>query len=210
VQLRVASGLTSEEYVSKRAWQQSSLSRCPLHPKGGCGFRSVGSYQRKQPAGLRIRRWYCPRSHRSFALVPDFAATRVAASLAEIEAAVLEAEQGVDAGESLELVARRLRPDIEVAGAVRWLRRRRHWVAVVLAVVVGLAPELLAGRELSLSALRVALGAESVLERVRELVAPQLASVPAPVGFAPLPRRRLRRSAAVQQSSGPDPPRPSP
>jgi hypothetical protein len=90
-----------------------------VHPRGGCGFRSAGSYERKAPAGLRIRRWYCPKAHRTFALVPDFAATRVSSSLCEIETAVVELEQRGGHGETVEAVARHLRPELETQGALR-------------------------------------------------------------------------------------------
>jgi len=84
---------------------------------------------RKKPAGLRVRRWYCPTAHETFSLLPDCAATRVSSTLAEIEAVVVAVERARrDSGYSLELVARARRPDIEPAGATRWVRRRLRWV----------------------------------------------------------------------------------
>lgn len=206
VQLRLDTKLTSEEYITQRAWQNASLRQCPRHQKGGCGFRSCGSYGRRRPVGLRIRRWYCPKDRVTFSLIPDFAATRVAATLVEIEEAVLEATKLRDECWSFELAARALRPDIEPQGAIRWLRRRCSWVSAALAVLIGLAPELLAGCEPSLASVRLALGGDCVLVRVREIAADQLAHLPAPLGFAPLGRVPAEPPSTRQHNSGPDPP----
>ena len=64
VQVRYDCGLTGEEYVTQQAWRHASLTRCPLHPKGGCGFARHGTYERLSPPGTLIARWYCPRGHR--------------------------------------------------------------------------------------------------------------------------------------------------
>ena len=57
MQLRFSSDLTDEEYISQQAWRNASLKRCPLHPKGGCGFARHGTYERLSPPGTRIARW---------------------------------------------------------------------------------------------------------------------------------------------------------
>ena len=51
--------LTSEEYIRQRAWQSATLKRCPMHPAGGCGIARHGAYERKQPEGVWVPRWYC-------------------------------------------------------------------------------------------------------------------------------------------------------
>ena len=66
VQLRYQTDLTSTEYVNREAWSEASLERCPLHPQGGCGFARHGSYERVEPPGTRIPRWYCPLGHQTF------------------------------------------------------------------------------------------------------------------------------------------------
>jgi hypothetical protein len=207
VQLRLESKLTSEEYVTRGAWRDANLASCPRHPRGGCGFRSCGTYGRKQPAGLRVRRWYCPTSHETFSLLPDFAASRVSSTLAEIEGVVAVVQHARAQGvEPAERVARELRPDIERDGALRWVRRRRRWVEAALAVLIGLAPEVLAGCEPTLSSVRTALGCECALVRMREMAAAQLAHLPAPVGLAPRVKRAHRRAARRAHEMGPAPP----
>lgn len=206
MQLRLKSELPSGEYISQSGWLSANLLSCPVHTRGGCRFRSCGSYLRKQPAGLRIRRWYCPKAQLTFSLVPDFAASRIASTLYEIEHVADAVQRALDNGDGLELAARALRPDIEPAGALRWMRRRLRWVDAALAVLMGLAPQLLAGCEPSLTSVRAALGGGCVLVRVREIAAPQLEYLPAPVGFAPLSKRPRRRVKHRAHKTGPDPP----
>ena len=208
VQLRLPSKLTSEEYIKREAWLDASLrlTSCPKHQGGGCGFRACGVYERKRPRGLRIARWYCPMEHRTFSLIPDFAAARVGSTLVEIENAVVHFDAEVASGQTVQSAACVLRPDVEPAGAVRWSRRRRAWVSAAIAVLVGVVPELLADVELNVSAIRAALGCDCVLVRAREIIATQLASTPMPLGFAPPFRRQVKRSRARAQKMGPDPP----
>lgn len=208
MQLRLESKLTSQEYITREAWRDASLRlhACPVHRHGGCGFRSCGSYVRKRPDGLRIARWYCPTGRCTFSIVPDFAATRVAATLAELEDAVVRFETARASGHSVELAARSVRTDIEPAGAVRWMRRRRVWLAAAVALLVGVVPELLVGCELSVLAVRTALGCDCVLVRARQIAAAQLKVAPAPLGFAPLPRAAVNRRIARAHKTGPDPP----
>lgn len=201
VQLRFATGLTSEEYVRQQAWRKANLEHCPLHPRGGCGFARHTSYERKNPAGLIVSRWYCPKGHRTFSLLPDCAASRLSSSLLEIEAVVVE----VEASGSLEEAATRLRPAIEPAGAVRWARRRVNAVRALLVTLVGLLPHLLAGAEPTIRSLGVVLGAPAVLPALREVAAVHLGHLPPPVGFGNRPARR-HRSCSSQHKVGPDPP----
>jgi hypothetical protein len=88
VQLRFECSLTGGEYVNQRAWREASLPRCPLHPKGGCGFARHGTYKRISPPGTLIARWYCPQGHRTFSLLPDCLAARLTGTLAEVESVV--------------------------------------------------------------------------------------------------------------------------
>ena len=39
-----------------------------MHPQGGCGFARHGSYERVDPPGTRIARWYCRVGHQTFSL----------------------------------------------------------------------------------------------------------------------------------------------
>lgn len=202
------SKLTREEYVTRKAWLDASLRlrACPLHRRGGCGFRSCGYYDRKEPEGIRIPRWYCPTGHTTFSLVPDFAAARTSGTLAEIEDAVARFELEREDGASVEQAAAAVRPDIQRHGAIRWMRRRRAWVSAAIATLIGLRPDLLAGRELTVANVREALGCVSVLERAREIAANNLRHMPAPLGFAPLVHRRLVSSRRRAHTAGCDPP----
>ena len=138
VQLRYHSGLTSEQYVNAEAWCAARLERCPNHPHGGCSFARHGTYSRKTPVGTRIARCYCPESHTTFSLLPDCLAARLPGTLAELEAVVAAVEQTP----SLISAADQLRSDeIELPGALRWLRRRVRLVHNALRHVLGLLPD---------------------------------------------------------------------
>lgn len=203
MQLRFETGLTSEEYVSRQAWRDASLPRCPHHPRGGCSLARHGTYARKSPAGTLIARWYCPESHTTFSLLPDHLAARLPGTLDELEAVVAIAEQAP----SLEAAANRLRLDIELPGALRWIRRRIVWVHACLVLVIGLLPDQLAGCLATVTHLRGHLGHATVLMALRTLAARQLPQLPAPVGWRPRTTRRGDPGCARQQPMGPDPPR---
>ena len=138
VQLRYASGLTSDDYISQEAWREATLECCPLHPQGGCSFRRHTPYERKDPPGARVARWYCREGHCTFSLLPDCLAARLPGTLVELEAVVALAEQAP----SLEAAANDARTDdIGLIGAMRWVRRRRDAVHTNLTALKGLMPE---------------------------------------------------------------------
>lgn len=201
VQLRLATELTSEEYVRQEGWRTATLRLCPAHPEGGCRFRRHSSYERKDPAGCRIPRWYCRDARQTFSLLPDFLAARMPGELAEVERAVVVREQT-----SIESAAEELRGEIELPGAVRWLGRRTRLVTAGIVALLGLLPDLLARCEPTVVALRDRLGAEPVLPVVRALAAGHLHALPPPLGFGPRPVRRRRVLTGVQHNPGPDPP----
>ncbi len=176
VQLRYETGHTSEAYVSRQAWREASLPRCPNHPRGGCSLARHGTYRRKRPAGTQIARWYCRDSHTTFSLLPDCLAARLSGSLDELEHVVAVAERAP----SLEAAANRLRLDIEMPGALRWLRRRVARVHQCLVLVIGLLPDRLAGCAARVTAAGERLGQDAVLISLRALVADQLPHLPAP------------------------------
>lgn len=202
VQLRYATGYTSDDYVSRQAWRDASLSRCPNHPRGGCSFGHHGTYPRKSPAGTRIARWYCRQSHTTFSLLPDCLAARLPGTLAELEQVVAVAEHAP----SLEAAADALRLDIELPGALRWLRRRLRLVHRSLVLVAGLLPDRLAGCAATVTAVRARLGHDAVLMWLRARVAQQLPQLPAPLGFYPSATARGDPAQTIQQPMGPDPP----
>jgi hypothetical protein len=202
VQLRFATGLTSTEYVNQQAWRVATLERCPLHPHGGCSFTRNGTYERVNPPGTRIPRWYCPEGHCSFSLLADCFAARLSGTLAEVEAVVDEVEQAP----TREAAVDRLRLDIELPGALRWVRRRLQAIHASLTLVKGLMPEPCLHCEPTLASFRRHLGVDSVLVALREIAAAHLSHLPAPLGFHPPLRRGGESSRAHQHRAGPDPP----
>lgn len=203
VQLRFATGLTSDQYVTREAWREASLPRCPLHRRGGCGFARHGTYARVDPPGTRIARWYCPQGHRTFSLLPDHLAARFPGTLAQIEEVVAVVENSP----SLEAAANALRPDdVTLATALRWMRRRLRLVRLTLIAVVSLLPDLFLGTAPSIHAFRHLLGAESALVALREITAAHLSALSRPLGLRPPPGEGGGRKALRQQHKGPDPP----
>jgi hypothetical protein len=177
------------------------LERCPFHPEGGCGFAAHGTYARVLPPGCLIARSWCPTARISISLLPDFLCSRLTGTLGEVEAVVAAADAA-----TREAASEALRPDIELPGALRWLRRRTRLVHAGLAAVIGLLPGLLAGCKPTVTSVRSALGAEVALVCLRARVAPHLATLPPPLGFGPRPKRRRPSSTALPQETGPDPP----
>jgi hypothetical protein len=202
VQLRFTCDHTGEEYVRQEAWRDASLPRCPLHPKGGCGFARHGTYERVSPPGTRIARWYCPAGHRTFSLLPDCLAARLSGTLAEVEAVVRAAEQAA----GLEAACQGLRLDIELPGALRWIRRRVQGVHAALHLLKGLRPDLLANCRPTLTAFAEHLGVGQVLRTLRQIGAVFLQRLPAPLGFAPRRPPGGGRDHARQHRVGADPP----
>ncbi len=202
MQLRFESDLTGEEYVSQQAWHDASLPRCPLHPKGGCGFSRNGTYARLSPPGTRIARFYCRRGHCTFSLLPDCLAARLPGTLAEVETVVRAVEQA----KSVETACAHLRLEIELPGVLRWVRRRVQRVHASLILIKGLRPELFAGCKPTLRGFAQRLGLAAVLPTLRRIAEPFLAQLPAPLGFSPWRARGGGPARAHQHAAGPDPP----
>ena len=203
MQLRFKTGLTSEQYVSRQAWRDATLDRCPVHPRGGCGFGRNGTYPRVRPAGARIARWYCRQGQQSFSLLPDCLAARLSGTLCDIEAVVVAVEEAT----SLEAAVEHLRPEINLPGVIRWTRRRVQAVHGTLSTVRGLMPERLAGCEPTLRAFRRHLNTESVLVELRSLTGTHLRALPPPLGFRPRRPDAVRALSTHQHKTGRDPPR---
>lgn len=202
MQLRYETGLTSDDYVSRQAWREATLERCPRHPRGGCGFARHGTYERVHPPGARVARWYCPQARETVSLLPDCLAARLPGTLADVEAAVATVEQAP----SLEAGADRLRLDIELPGAIRWTRRRVQRVHAALTVLRGLSPDSFADCASTVTSFRAGLGVEPVLPALRERAADFLHELPAPLGFRPWLLGGGEPRRAHQHNTGPDPP----
>jgi len=202
MQLRLKTCLTSEEYVKQEAWQHACLEYCPLHPNGGCSMARHGTYRRVKPQGARVARWYCPESHHTFSLLPDCLASRLSGSLCEIEAVIIQVEQA----NSLTTVAGQLRPDIELPGVMRWIRRRVKAVQASLVLVKDLNPERFAGCQPTIAAFRQHIAEVEVLPALREIAALHLAILTPPLGFQSSPNNGDKHKRCHQQQRGADPP----
>jgi hypothetical protein len=113
----------------------------------------------------------------------------------------------VERASSLETAADRLRPDIELPGALRWLRRRVKSVQRALITLRGLMPERFSGGgPPTLSAWRVQLDCDGVLLALRAIAAAYLPCLPSPLGFRPLRLPSGEHRKALQHKAGPDPP----
>lgn len=201
VQLRHVSQLTSEEYVKQRAWESASLEQCPVHPRGGCGLARHTTYARVEPAGMRIARWYCEAGHVTFSLLPDCLASRLSSTLVAVEKVAAAIEQRTT---SIEVVAAKLRPNIELQGAVRWVRRRVVAVTIALKVLKGLRPDVFGSVEPTLAGVCAALGVVEVLPVVRESAGVQLNAMPPYVGLGARHRGGKRGQRRLQQGAGAD------
>ncbi len=207
MQLRYETGLTGEEYVKAEAWREARLERCPNHPHGGCSVASHGTYARKTPPGAKVPRWYCRESHTTISLLADCLAARLPGTLDALEAVVVVAEEAGSREEAANEVRCPEDDDaIELPGALRWLRRRLDLVYDVLTRVIGLIPDKLAGCAATMSAVRERLESDSALMALRGLVAGQLRTLPAPLGFQPHGIDVRSRKPQFQQRAGPDPP----
>jgi len=172
----------------------------PVASAGGCGLERHGTYGRVvPPAGTRVARFYCRAGRTTFSLLPDCLASRLSGSLAAVEQVVAT----VEAAPSVEAAADQLRPDIELPGAVRWVRRR---LGPVLVALVTLLPEL-AGTRPTRAAVGAQLGVP-VLVAVRARAERHLPALAAPVGFHPRRRRGAGRGPGAPHDLGPDGPGP--
>jgi len=208
VQLRYRTELTFEQYRSQQGWEAATLSSCPLCESGGCHFHRLGTYMRKVPAVAYVTRYYCPESHTTIGLLPDFYASRMPGTLDMIEEAVAKAETA----ESVEKAANEVRPAdapdaVTLSAALVWLRRRVAIVRALLTTVKGLMPDRL-GDEVParIRGFRRRLGTLRVLVALRAICEPHLHRLPAPLGLVPRAATGFARDRRRAQSPGPDPP----
>ena len=203
MQVRLATPTTSDEYVAGKLWQLATLTHCPWHPAGGCGFCRHGTYERVRPPGTLIARWYCRQARHTVSALPDCLASHYSGTLADLEATVRAVEQAP----SLMAAADSVRTDIELPGALRYLRRLCQAVYQALGVIRGLEPARFAAAPLTLRGFAAALpGCRSVLMALRELASGHLGLLPTPLGFDPARHKAASPVAGCQHRMGPDPP----
>lgn len=204
VQVRYATSLTGEEYVTRKAWEMATIADCPWHPDADCGFCRHGTYERVTPVGCLIPRWYCPLARHTVSALPDCMAARRMGTLVELERRLVIVEQSA----TLERASEAARPEIELPGALRYLVKLRRDVHAALVIVRGLYPERFGTIAPTITAFAALLGVAWVLVALRgEIERRHLPRLPAPLGFDP--RRDGRNDAAetYQHRAGHDPPR---
>jgi hypothetical protein len=202
MQIRYATNLSAEQYVAQQAWQAATLSQCPLHPQGGCSFSKHGTYGRKFPDGAKIARWYCADGHMSFSLLPDCLASRLSGSLIEVEDVLSEVQNSP----SQEAAADKIRIDIELPGALRWMRRRIFLVKATLSMLIELLPGLFAHCHPSILSFQSVLNVDYVLPKLRAVASSYLHILPPPVGLGPRPVTKESKKRHFQHKTGTDPP----
>lgn len=151
---------------------------------------------------MQVSRWYCRNAHQTFSLLPDCMSARLEGSLDEAEQVVVRVEESA----SVEAAAKKLRPDLEVAGAIRWVRRRVQSVRASLVILLTLLPGSL-GTEARLVEVRRILATERALVALRAISAVHLHALPRPLGFRPAGARTSKREERLQHKTGADPPR---
>lgn len=147
-----------------------------------------------------VPRFYCHKGRTTFSLLPEFLATQMTGTLAEVEAVVVAAQEGP----TQEAAAMKLRPDIEPPGALRWMRRRTQPIAIACLAVATLYPKEFSP-PVTLADMRRQKGSTALLQYMRKLAESQLQSLPAPLGFR---RRGLWRKSSenlFQHKPGADP-----
>jgi hypothetical protein len=134
--------------------------------------------------------------------LPDCLASHYSGTLADLEAMVLAVEQAP----SRAAAAGRLRTEIELPGALRYLDRLCRSIHGTLAAIRGLEPERFGAVVPTLQGFAAVLGAGSVLIRLRTLAVRYLAQLLTPFGFDPRRRSRNAADRRRQHRTGPDPP----
>ena len=184
VQIVFQSGHTSGSYVTEEGWHEASIERCP---KCGRAIRGHGTYPRKFPDGTRIARFYCRSCQMTVSLLPEFLAAGYSDTLGVQRAAV----DAVNSHPTFDAAAAFVRPDIQLQGARRWLRRRvqrHHMTMLLMATMLGLSTDNVEPFE---------------LRRTRPEI---LRHAPTPTGLAHRPLKYWSTKAPRQQPMGPDPP----
>jgi hypothetical protein len=201
MQVRLATPITSEEYINGKLWVRATLRCCPWHPLGGCGFARHGTYTRVKPANTRVARWYCPQEKCTISALPDCLASHRSGTLNECEAVVCTVENAI----SIEAACRDLRTEIELPGVLRYVARLTRDITLALRAIKGLFPLRFSG-EPTLSGFSQQLQTQTVLMDLRSIAADFLPQLPTPLGFNPSPHSTHTRQQPFQHRVGRDPP----
>lgn len=149
-----------------------------------------------------MARWYCRDAQMTFSLLPDCLSCRLGGSLDEVEQVVVAAESN-----GVEAAAGEMRPEIELPGVMRWVRRRRDGIRAALLALLTAMPGRLGGVA-EVRAVRAVLGTDRTLVALREIGSDYLHTLPHPLGFRPSRAGGAERDPPIQHETGPDPPSP--
>lgn len=142
----------------------------------------------------------------TISLLPDFLASRLSGTLAELEQVVEAAEGAASREAAVEEVRPASAADaVTLPSALRWLRRRLVAVHAALVAAVTLVPAL-AECPPTLAAVRERLEVAEALVALRSAASVQLAAMAAPVGFRARGRARRATPEPTPHETGPDPP----
>ena len=199
--MRLTTLSTSEEYSTGKLWERATISRCPWHPLGGCGFARHGTYGQVKPANIRVARWYCPQQKRTISALPDCLASHRSGTLDECEAVVCTLENAI----SIEAACRDLRTEIELPGVLRYVARLVRDIYQALKAIKGLFPLRFSGKP-TLSGFSQQLQTRTVLMDLRSIASDFLAQLPTPIGFNPSRDSTHTIKSPFQHRVGRDPP----
>ena len=201
LQVRLATSTTSEAYVTGKLWQYATLSACPWHPEGGCGFAQHGTYERVDPANTRVARWYCPTHKRTISALPDCLASHRSGTLDECEAIVCAVESAL----SLEAACWDIRTEIELPGVLRYVARLVRDIYRALRAIKGLFAQRITC-EPTVHDFSALLDSSTVLMELRSISQKFLPQLPTPLGFNPLRDSTHTIEQPFQHQVGRDPP----
>ncbi len=201
LQVRLATSTTSEAYVTGKLWQYATLSACPWHPEGGCGFAQHGTYERVDPANTRVARWYCPTHKRTISALPDCLASHRSGTLDECELVVCLVENAP----SLSAACDDLRPEVQLPGVLRFVTRLVRQITNALRAIKGLMPIRFTCQP-RLCEIAALLDTSNVLMALRDIAWRYLPQLPAPLGFNPHGNTVHKGKEAFQHGAGRDPP----
>lgn len=195
MQIRFNVNISPSEYVSQGICEKTELKQCPFHPNGGCGIRKHGTYTRKWPIKLKIPRWYCRMARKTISKLPDFLACRLSGTLQDVEEVVIKAQTYP----SQEQAAAEIRPDIQLPGALRWLRRRFFYVQTILTIAAGI---LSPNGFRDLTQLKEFFSVDFVLPHLRAPLEPHLQTLTQIIGFSPPSLLTVEEKCKPQHGSG--------
>ena len=127
---------------------------------------------------------------------------RLPGTLKQVEDVIEEVEKSP----SQEDAVLRIRLDIFLPGALRWVRRRILPVRSALTMLIGLIPSMFSTCDPTLSSFRCALGVTDVLPELREHAGPFLQILSPPLGFGSRPGSKKIKNNRFQHKTGTDPP----